>query len=57
MKTHFITYFLLVFFISTKLFAIDTKAEQAVVIDYDTNEILFEKNSNLKTPPASMTKL
>ncbi len=57
MKTHFITYFLLVFFISTKLFAIDTKAEQAAVIDYDTNEILFEKNSNLKTPPASMTKI
>ena len=37
--------------------AIDTKAEQAIVIDFDTNEILFEKNSQIKTPPASMTKI
>ncbi len=57
MKIQLITYILLIFLISTKLFAIDTKAEQAVVIDYDTNEILFEKNSNIKTPPASMTKI
>ena len=41
----------------SKLFAIDTKAEQAIVMDFDTNEILFEKNSNIKTPPASMTKI
>ena len=27
--------------------SIDTKAEQAVVIDYDTNEVLFEKNSSM----------
>ena len=26
-------------------------------MDFDTNEILFEKNSNIKTPPASMTKI
>ncbi len=37
--------------------SIDTKAEQAIVIDYDTNEILFEKNSNTKVIPASMTKI
>ena len=37
--------------------SIDTKAEQAVVIDYDTNEVLFEKNSNQKIIPASMTKI
>ena len=37
--------------------SIDTKAEQAVVIDYDTNEALFEKNSNQKIIPASMTKI
>ena len=57
MKINFISYFLLIFLISTRLFAIDTKADQAVVIDFDTNEILFEKNSNVKTPPASMTKI
>ena len=37
--------------------SIDTKAEQAVIIDYDTNEVLFEKNSNQKIIPASMTKI
>ncbi len=57
MKKYFILYPLFIFFISFKAIAIDTKAEQAVVIDYDTNEILFEKNSNIKTPPASMTKI
>ena len=46
-----------IFVISFKLYAIDTKAEQAVVIDFDTNEILFEKNSNTKDIPASMTKI
>ncbi len=57
MKIQFFTHLLLILIISTKLIAIDTKAEQAVVIDFDTNEILFEKNSNLITPPASMTKI
>ena len=57
MKKYFFTSFLFFFLISIKLFAIDTKAEQAIVVDFDTNEILFEKNSNLKTSPASMTKI
>ena len=50
---------ILIFFVlfSLKSYAIDTKAEQAIVMDFDTNEILFEKNSNIKTPPASMTKI
>ncbi len=57
MKIYHFTLFLFFIFISTKIFAIDTKAEQAIVMDFDTNEILFEKNSNHKTPPASMTKI
>ena len=57
MKIQFFTHLLLILIISTKLIAIDTKAEHAIVIDFDTNEILFEKNSNLITPPASMTKI
>ncbi len=40
-----------------KVFAIDTKAEQAIVIEFNTNEVLFEKNSNNKIIPASMTKI
>ena len=57
MRTQTITLILLIFLISKHVFAIDTKAEQAIVMDFDTNEILFEKNSNSKTPPASMTKI
>ena len=57
MRTQTITFILLISLISKNLFAIDTKAEQAIVMDFDTNEILFEKNSNSKTPPASMTKI
>ena len=43
--------------IPTKIFAIDTKAEQAIVIEFNTNEVLFEKNSNNRIIPASMTKI
>ena len=57
MKKAIIIYIFFIFIISKNLFAIDTKAEQAIVMDFDTNEILFEKNSNSKTPPASMTKI
>lgn len=49
---------ILIFFIyPLNLLAIDTKAEQAIVVDFTTKEILFEKNSNKKIPPASMTKI
>ena len=48
---------LLYLFLTSNSLAIDTKAEQAIVLDFDTNEVLFEKNSNLRTPPASMTKI
>ncbi len=57
MKKFFVTIFISFILFSFKLYAIDTKAEQAIVMDFDTNEILFEKNSNIKTPPASMTKI
>ena len=57
MKKLFLTILISFILFSLKLYAIDTKAEQAIVMDFDTNEILFEKNSNLKTPPASMTKI
>ena len=53
-KLFLILYFCLVSF---PVLSIDTKAMQAVVIDYNTNEILFEKNSNSKVIPASMTKI
>ncbi len=49
--------FFTIFLVTSKLQAIDTKAEHAIVIDYDTNEVLFEKNSNIRVIPASMTKI
>ena len=52
-----IIFFILIIFSSQSSKAIDTKAEQAIVIDFDTNETLFEKNADQKVPPASMTKI
>ena len=57
MKKLFFTILISFIIFASKLYAIDTKADQAIVMDFDTNEILFEKNSNIKTPPASMTKI
>ena len=49
--------FFTVFIFSISVEAVDTNAEQAIVIDFNTNEILYEKNANQKVPPASMTKI
>jgi len=57
MKKLFFTFLISFILFASKIYAIDTKAEQAIVMDFDTNEILFEKNSKIKTPPASMTKI
>ena len=46
-----------IIFYPINILAIDTKAEQAIVMDFDTNEVLFEKNSKIKIIPASMTKI
>ena len=43
--------------INTALAIIDTNAETAIIIDADTGYILYEKNSDKKTFPASMTKI
>ena len=43
--------------LSLNALAVDTKADQAIVIDYNTGEVLFEKNADKKMPPASMTKI
>ena len=45
------------FFIFLILGPLIQRHTQAVVVDYNTNEILFEKNSNQKIIPASMTKI
>ena len=50
-------FFLLFFFLSKPLFAIDSIAETALVMDISTGEILLDKNSNIRTYPSSMTKI
>ena len=54
----FFRYFFVIFFISivsntTPLFA----KKAAIVIDFDTKEVLFEINANTKNYPASLTKI
>ena len=49
--------FIIIAFFSISVEAVDTKAEQAIVMDFNTNEILYEKNADQKVPPASMTKI
>lgn len=38
-------------------FAQDTTAKQAIVLDYDTGFVLYEKNADEKMAPSSMTKV
>ena len=47
----------IVFTINSAFALIDTDAETAIIIDADTGYVLYEKNSNKKTFPASMTKI
>jgi D-alanyl-D-alanine carboxypeptidase (penicillin-binding protein 5/6) len=35
----------------------ETKAQQAVLMDYDTGMVLFQKNADMKVEPASLAKL
>jgi serine-type D-Ala-D-Ala carboxypeptidase (penicillin-binding protein 5/6) len=35
----------------------ETRAEHAILVDYDTQTVLFEKDADGRLPPASMTKL
>ncbi|MGP4038962.1 D-alanyl-D-alanine carboxypeptidase family protein [Gracilibacillus sp. D59] len=36
---------------------LDVEAESAIIVDANTGKILYEKQSDLKLPPASMTKM
>lgn len=37
--------------------ALETSAKQAIIIDYDTGTVLFEKNADQRMPTASMSKV
>ncbi len=36
---------------------IETNAREAILLDYDTGQVLFQKNADEPMPPASMTKI
>ncbi len=63
-KKSLLSLFIFTFFLSMVLVPVNAKevdlapnAKSAILIDQDTNTILFEKNSHEKLPPASLTKV
>lgn len=55
--TRFITAFFVIFGGAVHAQPLTTPAEYALIMDYRTGEILFEKNARTPTAPASMSKL
>ena len=49
--------FIFILAISGNAQAIETTAKEAILLDYNSNEVLFKKNENLKISPASLTKI
>ena len=50
-------FILIYFLLILRIHAIDTRADSAIILDVNSNTILFEKNADLKQGPASMSKL
>ena len=50
-------FFCILFFYSSPAFSFNTDSGYALLVDYKTNQILFEKNSTKRIFPASMSKL
>ncbi|MFC7539012.1 D-alanyl-D-alanine carboxypeptidase family protein [Siccirubricoccus deserti] len=42
---------------TTPLGPLDTQARQALIIDFDTDAVLLDKNADERMPPSSMSKL
>ena len=57
MKLILNTFLALVFSINSSFALIDTNAKTAIILDADTGYILYEKNPDDKSFPASMTKI
>jgi D-alanyl-D-alanine carboxypeptidase (penicillin-binding protein 5/6) len=50
--------FILIYFsFILRIYAIETKADSAIILDVNSNTILFEKNADIQQGPASMSKL
>ena len=48
---------LIIMLIPINVFALAENAKSSILIEYDTGKVLFEKDSNLELPMASMTKM
>ncbi len=51
-----LSFFIYLFF-TTNCFSIETTAKQAILIDFNSGDVLFKKNENVKISPASLTKI
>ena len=51
-------FFILIYLsLTLRIYAIETKADSAIILDVNSNSILFEKNADERQGPASMSKL
>lgn len=61
MKNRFYFTFITLFFVtcmhSTMSFSMTTKAKQAIVVDYNSGNVLFEKDADKRMPTSSMSKV
>ena len=48
---------LIIFFSIQESYSFETKAKQAILLDYESGEILYSKNADEKAFPSSMTKI
>ncbi|MDA9656014.1 hypothetical protein N9T31_01170 [Alphaproteobacteria bacterium] len=53
----YIVKFLIIFFFSTSVHALESVAKEAYLIDLSTGQVLLDKNSQNQTFPSSMTKM
>lgn len=47
----------ILFLLITNVFAFETTAKQAILMDFDSNEVLYTKNADERAFPSSMTKI
>ena len=49
--------FFIYFILTANCFSIETTAKQAILIDFNSGDVLFKKNEDAKVSPASLTKI
>ncbi len=55
--SRFIPFFLFVLMLAPAAHAVEVNAKQAYIIDYDTGQVLYEKNAHERMPTSSMSKV